>query len=90
MSFREKSLWVMLSAIILATFFYGHAVAYVSHEQFESVPWHAMRVLAPMALTRTDAIRLAVRITVFMIISVGLRTADFFGLVSDPVTWLGE
>jgi hypothetical protein len=50
MSFREKSLWVMLSAIILAAFFYGHAVAYVSHEQFETVPWRAMTVHAPMVV----------------------------------------
>jgi amino acid transporter len=50
MSFREKSLWVMVAALLLASFFYGHAVAYVSHEQFETVPWHAMRVLAPMVV----------------------------------------
>jgi hypothetical protein len=50
MSFREKSLWVMVAALTLAAFFYGHAVAYVSHEQFENVPWHAMRVLAPMVV----------------------------------------
>jgi hypothetical protein len=50
MSFREKSLWVMVAALTLAAFFYGHAVAYVSHEQFETVPWHAMRVLAPMVV----------------------------------------
>ncbi len=36
--------------LLLASFFYGHAVAYVSHEQFETVPWHAMRVLAPMVV----------------------------------------
>ena len=50
MSFREKSLWVMVAALLLASFFYGHAVAYVSHEQFETVPWHTMRVLAPMVV----------------------------------------
>jgi amino acid transporter len=50
MSFREKSLWVMVAALLLASFFYGHAVAYVSHEQFETVPWHAMRVLMPMVV----------------------------------------
>ncbi|MGL4835373.1 MAG: hypothetical protein ACRCXH_13245, partial [Shewanella sp.] len=41
---------VMLSALVLATFFYGHAVAYVNHEQFEMVPWRAMTVNAPMVL----------------------------------------
>lgn len=50
MSFREKSLWVMLSAMGLAAFFYGHAVAYVNHEQFETVPWRAMTVNAPMVV----------------------------------------
>jgi hypothetical protein len=50
MSFREKSLWVMLAAIALAAFFYGHAVAYVSHDQFETVPWQAMKVQAPMVV----------------------------------------
>ena len=50
MSFREKSLWVMVAALLLASFFYVHAVAYVSHEQFENVPWHTMRVLAPMVV----------------------------------------
>lgn len=50
MSFREKSLWVMLLAIALSAFFYGHAVAYVNHEQFETVPWQAMKVHAPMVL----------------------------------------
>jgi hypothetical protein len=48
MSFREKSLWVMVAALTLAAFFYGHAVAYVNHDQFESVPWQAMRVLPPV------------------------------------------
>jgi hypothetical protein len=48
MSFREKSLWVMVAALTLAAFFYGHAVAYVSHDQFETVPWPAMRVLPPV------------------------------------------
>lgn len=50
MSFREKSLWVMLLAMVLAAFFYGHAVAYVNHEQFEPVPWRAMTVNAPMVV----------------------------------------
>ena len=50
MSFREKSLWVMLLAMGLAAFFYGYAVAYVSHEQFETVPWRAMTVNAPMVV----------------------------------------
>jgi hypothetical protein len=48
MSFREKSLWVMVAALTLAAFFYGHAVAYVNHDQFEIVPWQAMRVLPPV------------------------------------------
>ena len=48
MSFREKSLWVMVAALTLAAFFYGHAVAYVSHDQFETVPWQAMKVLPPV------------------------------------------
>lgn len=48
MSFREKSLWVMLLAMAVATFFYGHAVAYVGHRQFETVPFLAMTVDAPM------------------------------------------
>jgi hypothetical protein len=50
MSFREKSLWVMLTAIVLAAFFYGHAVAFVSHDQFETVHWRAMTVDAPMVV----------------------------------------
>ena len=50
MSFREKSLWVMLLAMALAAFFYGHAVAYVSHEQFETVAWREMTVNAPMVV----------------------------------------
>jgi hypothetical protein len=50
MSFREKSLWVMVAALTLAAFFYGHAVAYVSHDQFEAVPWRAMTVNAPMVV----------------------------------------
>ena len=57
MSFREKSLWVMVAALLLASFFYGHAVAYVSHEQFETVPWHAMRVLAPMVEPAMNLLR---------------------------------
>lgn len=48
MSFREKSLWVMLFAMGIAAFFYGHAVAYVGHVQFESLPFRAMTVDAPM------------------------------------------
>ena len=50
LSFREKSLWVMMLALVLAAFFYGHALAYVSHEQFETVPWQAMRVQMPMVV----------------------------------------
>ncbi len=48
MSFREKSLWIMVAALTVAAFFYGHAVAYVNHAQFEAVPWPAMRVLPPV------------------------------------------
>lgn len=62
MSFREKSLWVMLSALVLATFFYGHAVAYVNHEQFETMPWLAMKVDAPMVVMFHIAVAILVAI----------------------------
>lgn len=62
MSFREKSLWVMLTALVLAAFFYGHAVAYVSHEQFETVPWRAMTVHAPVVVLFHIAVAVLVAI----------------------------
>jgi hypothetical protein len=65
MSFREKSLWVMLSALGLAAFFYGHAVAYVSHDQFESVPWRAMVVQAPMVVMFHLAVAVLVAFAIF-------------------------
>ncbi len=65
MSFREKSLWVMLSALGLAAFFYGHAVAYVSHDQFESVPWREMTVQAPMVVMFHIAVAVLVAFAIF-------------------------
>ena len=65
MSFREKSLWVMLSALGLAAFFYGHAVAYVSHDQFESVAWREMTVQAPMVVMFHIAVAVLVAFAIF-------------------------
>jgi hypothetical protein len=65
MSFREKSLWVMLLAMALATFFYGHAVAYVSHEQFETVAWRSMTVNAPMVVMFHIAVAVLVAFAIF-------------------------
>lgn len=65
MSFREKSLWVMLSALGLAAFFYGHAVAYVSHDQFESVPWREMTVQTPMVVMFHIAVAVLVAFAIF-------------------------
>lgn len=62
MSFREKSLWVMFSALVLAAFFYGHALAYVSHDQFEALPWLAMKVDAPMVVMFHIAVAVLVAI----------------------------
>ena len=65
MSFREKSLWVMLLAMALAAFFYGHAVAYVSHEQFETVVWRAMTVNAPMLVMFHIGVAVLVAFAIF-------------------------
>ena len=65
MSFREKSLWVMLLAMALATFFYGHAVAYVSHEQFETVAWRVMTVNSPMVVMFHIAVAVLVAFAIF-------------------------
>ena len=65
MSFREKSLWVMLLAMALATFFYGHAVVYVSHEQFETVAWRAMTVNAPMLVMFHIGVAVLVAFAIF-------------------------
>ena len=65
MSFREKSLWVMLLAMALAAFFYGHAVAYVSHEQFETVAWRAMTVNSPMLVMFHIGVAVLVAFAIF-------------------------
>ena len=65
MSFREKSLWVMLLAMALAAFFYGHAVAYVSHEQFETVAWRSMTANAPMLVMFHIGVAVLVAFAIF-------------------------
>lgn len=79
MSFREKSLWVMVAALTLAAFFYGHAVAYVSHDQFETVPWQAMRVLPPVVVLFHVAVAVLVAFAVVGHVIIALldrRTAE--------------
>lgn len=79
MSFREKSLWVMVAALTLAAFFYGHAVAYVSHDQFETVPWQAMRVLPPVVFLFHIAVAVLVLFAIIGHIVIALldrRTAE--------------
>uniref|UniRef100_UPI00262BBA62 hypothetical protein n=1 Tax=Arenimonas sp. GDDSR-1 TaxID=2950125 RepID=UPI00262BBA62 len=79
MSFREKSLWVMVAALTLAAFFYGHAVAYVSHAQFETVPWPAMRVLPPVVVLFHVAVAVLVAFAVVGHVVIALldrRTAE--------------
>ena len=79
MSFRDKSLWVMVAALTLAAFFYGHAVAYVSHDQFETVPWQAMRVLPPVVVLFHVAVAVLVAFAVVGHVIIALldrRTAE--------------
>lgn len=48
MSFREKSLWVMLLGLAGASAFYSYNVASVNQVLQPDIDWRAMRVLPPM------------------------------------------